>query len=286
MNNSSRIIAIVLLISLLITVFTACAVRKVDNNPETEPVEETSSTESTESDTETTKTEPPITESSTENITSEPPATEPPATEPPVTEPPVTEPSVSVAPISEDCLFIGDSRTVGLQLYSGVDADYFANVGMSIYSIGNATAEIDGLGSVSFDTLMASKQYKRIFIMLGINEIGSPVTSLLPKYQNLLETIKQKQPDAYIFIEANLHVTNAFTQKSPHINNAALDNYNAELAKLADNQRVFYLDANHLFDDSTGQLSSDKSSDGVHYYPKEYIPWVNWLLSQSSSLIG
>lgn len=306
MKNSSRIIAIVLLISLLITVFTACAVRKVDNNPETEPVEETSSTESTESDTETTKTEPPITESSTENITSEPPATEPPATEPPVTEPPVTEPPateppateppateppateppVSVAPISEDCLFIGDSRTVGLQLYSGVDADYFANVGMSIYSIGNATAEIDGLGSVSFDTLMASKQYKRIFIMLGINEIGSPVTSLLPKYRNLLETIKQKQPDAYIFIEANLHVTNAFTQKSPHINNAALDNYNAELAKLADNQRVFYLDANHLFDDSTGQLSSDKSSDGVHYYPKEYIPWVNWLLSQSSSLIG
>ena len=122
--------------------------------------------------------------------------------------------------------------------------------------------------------------------MLGINEIGSPVASLLPKYSNLLEKLKTTQPNAYIFIEANLHVTNAFTQKSPHINNTALNNYNSELAKLADNQRIFFLDANPLFDDASGQLSSDKSSDGVHYYPKEYIPWANWLLSQSASLIG
>jgi len=307
MINKIRYISLALLVCIIFSSLTACAIRKIDEAPENTLSEnETNDTEaeSTEPDTtdieteteppatEPPATEPPVTEPpateppATEPPATEPPATEPPATEPPATEPPVTEPPVVTTPVSEDCLFIGDSRTVGLQLYSGMDADYFANVGMSIYSIGNATAEVDGLGTVSLDTLMAKKQYKRIFIMLGINEIGSPVTSLLPKYKNLVESIKQKQPNAYIFIEANLHVTNAFTQKSPHINNTALNNYNAELAKLADNQRVFYLDANHLFDDATGQLSSDKSSDGVHYYPKEYIPWSKWLLSQSASLIG
>ncbi len=300
---------------ILCTLLSSCAVRKVDGNgadttipetlddistapgtdapdttipetkPETKP--ETIAPETEPPQTEPPQTEPPVTQPPvTEPPVTNPPVTQPPVTQPPTTEPPVTEPPADIKPASADCLFIGDSRTEGLRLYSGVSADYFSNVGMSIYSIGKATANISGLGEVNFDTLMAKKQYKRIFIMLGINEIGSPVTSLLPRYKDLVEKIKAAQPNACIFIEANLHVTNAFTQKSPHINNTAINNYNAELAKLADNSRVFYLDANHLFDDATGQLSTDKSSDGVHYYPKEYPAWAQWLLNQSASLAG
>ena len=282
-----KIISVILLMSLIISSFTACAVRKLED-PETSAPETNSSSHSPNTPvTESPVTEPPATEPpATEPPVTEPPATEPPATEPPVTEPPVTEPPVTTKPIQEDYLFIGDSRTVGLQLYSGVDADYFANVGMSVFSIGNATVEIDGLGSITLNDLLKKKQYKRIFIMLGINEIGTPISSLVNKYSDLLDTVKQKQPDSYIFIQANLHVSNEFTQSSPHINNTALNDYNTELAKLADNKHIFYLDANHLFDDSTGQLSDEKSFDGVHYHAKEYIPWINWLLSQSASLIG
>lgn len=310
-----KYISLFLLISLLLS---SCAFRKVNNDGDgnettsnTDPFEETTINNfETEAVTETElpdttvqetvpQTEPETTIPETEPPATQPPVTEPPVTNPPVTQPPVTQPPVTQPPVTEpvtqppvvspasgDCLFIGDSRTEGMRLYSGVAADYFSNVGMSIYSIANAKANINGLGEVDFDTLMAKKQYKRIFVMLGINEIGSPITSLVPKYKALIEKIKVAQPNATIFIEANLHVTNAFTQKSPHINNTAINNYNAELAKLADNSRVFYLDANFLFDDATGQLSTDKSSDGVHYYPKEYKPWVDWLLSQSSSLAG
>ena len=293
------------------TLLSSCAIRKV-NEEDTLPVFDNLTSEDTTivepstdkaeiTDTETTPATEPSTEIDTTIVETEPPATEPPVTEPPVTQPPVTQPPVTQPPATQppvtqppadpkpasaDCLFIGDSRTEGLRLYSGVSADYFSNVGMSIYSIANATAAINGLGTVNFDTLMASKQYKRIFVMLGINEIGTPASSLVPKYKALIDKIKAAQPDACIFIEANLHVTNAFTQKSPHINNTAINNYNAELAKLADNSRVFYLDANFLFDDASGQLSTDKSSDGVHYYPKEYPAWAQWLLSQSASLMG
>ena len=36
----------------------------------------------------------------------------------------------------DDALFIGDSRTVGLMEYAGIDdADYFCTVGMSVYNI-------------------------------------------------------------------------------------------------------------------------------------------------------
>ncbi len=294
MKRFCRFVSLFLMICSLLS---ACAVRRVDGEdtpPDKETVTETECNNVTESETEAETAHPetsPATKPPTEPVTqapqTEPPVTSPPdATQPPVTNPPSAEPPAVSQPASGDCLFIGDSRTVGLQLYSGLDADFFANVGMSVNSIGSTSVEVADFGKVTLESLMAKKQYKRIFIMLGINEIGSSISSILPKYKSLVENIKQKQPDAAVFIEANLHVTNTFTEARPSINNTSLNNYNAELAKLADNQRVFYLDANFMFDDATGQLSPDKTSDGVHYYPKEYTPWAQWLLSKSAELLG
>ena len=167
---TKKIISVILLMSLIISSFTACAVRKLEDPeniaPEANNNSHSTNTSVTDSPvTDSPITEPPVTDSPiTEPPVTEPPATEPPvtetpATEPPVTEPPVTEPPVTTKPIQEDYLFIGDSRTVGLQLYSGVDADYFANVGMSVFSIGNATVEIDGLGSITLNDLLKKKQF-------------------------------------------------------------------------------------------------------------------------------
>ncbi len=313
----TKIISLVLAFAIALTLFTACSVRKVNGDgdkettdsifdvtetdkvttsyTETETETDTEAVTETESETivttppqtEPPQTEPPQTESpQTTPPQTQPPQTTPPQTTPPQTEPPQTKPVQAPSTASGDCLFIGDSRTVGLQLYSGLKVDYFANVGMSIYSIGNATAEVNGMGKVNFDQLMNSKQYKRIFIMLGINEIGYPIASSAAKYKALIDNIKAKQPDAAIFIQANIHVSKERSDSDPVINNPALNKYNAELAKLADNTRVFYLDANFLFDDAAGNLSSEKSSDGVHFYAKDYIPWAEWLMNQSASLMG
>ncbi len=247
----------------------------VTDAPETDtPVTDTPETDAPETD--APQTEPPVTDA---------PQTEPPVTDAPQTEPPETDAPKPPAVTTGDCLFIGDSRTVGLQLYSGMDVDYFASVGMSIYNMESTSVEVEGIGQTTLESLLSQRQYKRIFIMLGINEIGYPHAATAARFKAAVDTIKTKQPGATVFIQANIHVSKERSDKGDSINNANLNSYNAELKKLADNQRVFFLDANFLFDDASGNLSSEKTSDGVHFYSKDYIPWAKWLLEESEKLM-
>ena len=73
---TKKIISVILLMSLIISSFTACAVRKLED-PENIAPETNNSSHSTN----TSVTESPVTDS---------PITEPPITEPPATDPPVT----------------------------------------------------------------------------------------------------------------------------------------------------------------------------------------------------
>lgn len=187
----------------------------------------------------------------------------------------------------DDALFIGDSRTVGLMEYAGIDgADYFCTVGMSVYNIHKKPVSVPNVGKVTLTELLNSKKYGKIYIMLGINEVGCKFSSTVEKYSELIEFIKDKQPNAVIFIQANLHVSKSRSDSDKVVNNIAINGLNAELAKLADGKSKFYLDANILFDDKTGALSSDKSEDSTHLYAKYYKEWGEWIIKQTASLIG
>ena len=201
------------------------------------------------------------------------------------------EASTSMQPNSDismdDALFIGDSRTVGLMEYAGIDgADYFCTVGMSVYNIHKKPVSVPNVGKVTLTELLNSKKYGKIYIMLGINEVGYKISSTVEKYSELIEFVKGKQSDAVIFIQANLHVTKSRSDSDKVVNNTAINVLNAELAKLADGKSKFYLDANILFDDKTGALSSDKSEDSTHLYAKYYSEWGKWIIRQTASLIG
>ena len=186
----------------------------------------------------------------------------------------------------DDALFIGDSRTVGLMEYAGIDgADYFCTVGMSVYNIHKKPVSVPNIGKVTLTELLSSKNYGKIYIMLGINEVGYKYSSTVEKYNELIEFIKEKQSDAVIFIQANLHVTQSRSDSDKVVNNTAINGLNAELEKLADGESKFYLDANILFDDAAGGLSSDKSEDSTHLYAKYYSEWGKWIIKQTASQI-
>ena len=173
----------------------------------------------------------------------------------------------------EDALFIGDSRTVGLKEYGNIEgADFFATEGMSVYSIYKETVNIENFGAVSFKTLIQSKKYGKVYIMLGINEIGYKLTDTAAKFKKLVNTIKKYQPDAIIYIEANLHVSSELSKSDSRINN-----YNNLLAEIADNRDIFYIDANEIFDDKSGGLGEEYTSDNIHIMGKYYRDWGAWI---------
>lgn len=179
-----------------------------------------------------------------------------------------------------DALFIGDSRTVGLMTYGGLSSDFFATVGMSVYNIYSESVSVPSVGTVTLHGLLSQKQYRRVFLMLGINEIGYDATATANKYRALLDEIKGSQPNATIYVQANLHVGREKSNSDAVINNEALNRYNKKIAAFADGKRVIYLDANVLFDDSTGALSSDRTPDGVHLYANDYVTWAKWIEKQ------
>ena len=177
----------------------------------------------------------------------------------------------------DDALFIGDSRTVGLRDYGTLkNADYFCSVGLSATGITKNNEAVDG---VTFDTKIDSNHYGKVYIMLGINEVGNDLESVLTFYRAIVEKVKAHQPDAIVYVCGNLRVS--MSAETNVINNTAINTLNSMIAQLADNKKVFYIDINPLFEDSTGYLTEAYTFDGVHPLAEYYPDWCDWLCSKA-----
>lgn len=178
----------------------------------------------------------------------------------------------------KDALFIGDSRTVGIAEYGELkNATFFANTGMSVYNLLDKTTSVPSVGKVKLDDLLSRKKFGKIYIMLGINELGYNLNNTAKKYKEIIEYIENKQNNAIIYIEANLHVTKEKSDSDKIFNNKNIDKLNREFAKLANNKTIFYLNINEKFDDENGNLKSDYTHDNVHIYAKYYKEWSEWI---------
>ena len=109
--------------------------------------------------------------------------------------------------------------------------------------------------------------------LLGINEIGAyTAADWAAQYKSLLDLVREKQPDAVIFIQSIFHTTQKKSDSS-YFKNEVINERNAAIAQLADGKTIFYLDLNPLFDDENGALRADYSGDGVHVRAPYYVQW-------------
>ena len=191
------------------------------------------------------------------------------------------EPSAPVKPEDPftNALFIGDSRTVGIAEYSGItEADFFAFTGMSVYT---AFKKESAVGSWQKGTLLAdalqARQYDRVYLMLGVNELGYNFQKTVERYGEMVQQIRELQPDAYLILEASLHVTKKRSDTDSTFNNSNIDRMNQAQAAFADGEHIFFIDVNPVFDDETGALNQDYTFDNTHPYGKYYSKWADWL---------
>lgn len=197
---------------------------------------------------------------------------------------PVREPVMYEADISwfDDALFIGDSRTVGLSEYGNLgNAEVVADSGMSVYKIFKRRFTLSTGEEGTLEELLSQKQFGKIYLMLGINELGYSFDATVSRYREMVEKIQELQPDALIFLEANLHIAKKKSDASPVYNNANINRFNEAVAELADGRIRFYLDVNELFDDEEGNLADDYTADDVHVLGIYYSDWVDWILKHA-----
>lgn len=181
-------------------------------------------------------------------------------------------------------LFIGDSRTVALQMYGGlVNSNFFVNTGMNIWKVMESQiANVNGQ-NMTVDAALQVAKYDKIYIMLGINEVGTGTPdTFLQQYCVVINRIKQLQPQAVIYIQSIMHVTQSKDDANTSVSNVNINARNEKLKTLADNVSVFWLDENEVFDlAGTGKLNPEYTSDGVHLKAKYIQLWVKYLLSHA-----
>lgn len=183
-----------------------------------------------------------------------------------------------------DAVFIGDSRTVGLQ--NNCDkpkATFLCSVGMHIDTVmtdasitlsnGNAGTVIDALGE---------RQYGRIYINLGTNELGWPyIDTFKDCYTQLITKIKEIQPDAVIYAESILPVTASRSLQGDAINNTNVATFNQAISEVAQQTGINYLDCTSAVAGADGTLPEEASSDGIHLMSEYCDKWLEYIIDNT-----
>lgn len=179
----------------------------------------------------------------------------------------------------DDAVFVGDSRTQGLMLYAGLDhATFYANKGLNVNEVFDKNlATING-HKVSIATALSQTSYSKVYIMLGINELGWVYPEkFYDQYAKMIDTVQSTHPHAVIYLEGLLPVTAEKSASDPGTTNEKIDQYNVLIAQLAKDKKVNYLNVREAVQDKNGNLCGEATNDGVHLNKPYCLKWLNYL---------
>lgn len=177
----------------------------------------------------------------------------------------------------DDALFIGDSRTVGLRDYTDLSehADFYCETSLTIYKV--LEENFKGQGTVT--DALAAKDYGKIYLMVGINELGRGTTEdFMAEYTKVVDTLHELAPEAKIFIQGIMRVSGKKNASDAIFNNSNIDARNNAIATLADNVQFFYIDVNEAVCDEEGNLEAEYTFDQIHLLGVYNDLWKQFLL--------
>lgn len=189
----------------------------------------------------------------------------------------------------DDAVFIGDSVSQTLTYYN-MATSCFGNATFltsSSLSAGNALWSLDNPKSVhpsfrgqkvSLADGVAMSGKKKVYLMLGVNEIGwtGPQGSI-DSLKAVVDTILAKTPDVMFYMQS---VTPLSFDRGA-LNMKTVNEYNALLSELCRERGWYYLDVASVFRNETGYLIPEYCSDlhdmGIHFNNEACKVWVEYL---------
>jgi len=215
-------------------------------------------------------TPPPVSRPSSQ-ISSSSESTEPPAANSPI-DPPLTDEELFTG-----SAFIGNSCVERLFVQGyGMQADFLSGVGLTVHSA--FTEPPARLDRTVTDLLADGRQYTRIFILFGINEVGTDPALFIEKYGQLIDHIQASQPSAQIYVQAILPVSRAAHERNVYlVNNDNIRMFNQLILDLTAQKQVHFINTYEALADAEGFLPDDASSDGIHLSKVYNQVWINYL---------
>lgn len=207
------------------------------------------------------------------------------ATEPAQPEEPssASEPDIPDAPVEdsyfEDAVFLGDSRTEGFHLYSGLETgQYLFATGATVESVFSKATQETEQGKVSMLDALDGLEFSKLYIMLGVNELGWPKTEQFhDQYAKLIDRVRESHPDARIALQSILPISAKQEAKGSYVNNGRIAEFNAIIVQLAEEKDCTYLDVASAVTGEDGCLRAEETTDGIHLNTKGCVRWLEYL---------
>ena len=212
--------------------------------------------------------------------------------EPPAPEEPA-KPATMLVPESEpveddyfaDTVFLGDSRTEGFYLYSGLEeGTYLYAVGATVESVFSKPTQETEAGKVPMLDALAELECGKVYIMLGANELGWPKSEAFhDQYGKVIDRVRADHPDAEVVIQSILPVSAVQEAKGSYVNNGRIQAYNTILEELALEKECPYLNVGEAVTGEDGCLRPELTTDGIHLNTAGCKEWLDYLKTHAVS---
>lgn len=181
----------------------------------------------------------------------------------------------------EDSAVIGHSLMEGFEGFAKVDADihFFTNTGLSAADAsGYSKFTLPDGGTGTLADGLRQKEFSKVYIMLGVNEITISGDRLKENMANLIRTIRDDQPEGIPIYVLNITPTTKAKSDSSDFNQKNVKRLNEALAGLCEEQKCYLVDLWSCFADEDGYLPEEKSTDGIHLKAAQYRIMADYLL--------
>lgn len=200
----------------------------------------------------------------------------------------------------DDAVFVGDSVSLKLTMYeSSVD-----RLGKAQFLTAGSLSATNALWDVSDrsvhpkykgkkqkieDSISQMKGVKKVYIMLGMNDINmAGIKGGVKNLEKLCNNILSKSPDVQIFIQSVTPLakgSNAASSKEGKLNNKSIIEYNEKLAALAQKRGWYFVNVSEVMYDESGYLKreycGDLESMGLHFTNAGCKAWIDYLLTHT-----
>ena len=183
----------------------------------------------------------------------------------------------------DDAIFIGDSRTEGLFLNTGLsNATSFAHMGLMVDTVFTRPLFNVNGEKVSVIDAMKKAEFSKVYIMLGINETGWAYSSIfIQKYGEIIDAIREINPDVLIYVQAIMPVSQKVSNTHSYVKNSKITEYNQLLLQMAEEKQVYYIDTASAVAGEGGSLPDDAAPDGIHLVRSYCQRWLDYLMTHT-----
>lgn len=181
---------------------------------------------------------------------------------------------------NEKVAFIGDSRTQGLLMYTGLnDVIDYSYIGLMV-DTAISKEFVKGKNGKKITILedMQKRDLDTVYIMLGVNELGWSYSEVfVSKYKELIQKIKEVQPNCEIILQSIIPITKSRSDSDKIFNNKNINKYNKLIQQIAIDENVTFLNVGAALADKNGNLPEEASSDGIHVDVDYCEKWLDYL---------